>query len=1389
MASLTGNKIKDSYLGLLKSIDNIDFVPRGAGVFVQISDGDGNGLPLYLSTAGIRFHNAYTFPSATGTVGQVLSADAAGDLVFSDQLDNQTLEQVLTRGNTTTLAILSTASGNTFGSTTFSGIATLANASKVLGTPPTANDSSTNIATTAYVDNQVNTGGTVKKTGTIAQNAIAVWNNTSDTLRSDDTISVLTDGTITLTQEDTTGAAQKNYNIGGGNIALNTGNFNTGFGKDNLNKVAFTTGGYNNAFGYNTLFSMTTGGDNNAFGAHALYSETTGNGNISIGGYSMYNSENVYFSTVIGTKALYSNTTGTQNMALGYESLYTNVSGDANTSLGYRALKANLGDRNIAVGYGSGILMTTGDNNVILGSFSGVRAAAAGVSAYDISASNNNIVISDGSGNVFQSFDSTGKTRLHNYGGGTFTGTLTKTLGVDVNGNVIEVDAATGDVSISGTPVANQITIWTDATTIKGDATFTIDANHKITLYQPNSADPIVDTSSYNIGGGNIANVTGLRNTGFGYSNLVEVLTGTKNSAFGFESLKSLTNGSNNSAFGQGSLISLTTGDSNTAFGVRSLAQNTVKSGNSAFGHSALTNLNGTFLPTYSINNVAIGANALYTCLTSSFNVAVGHTSLYFLTTGDANTALGYNSGSAMTTGSKNVIIGGFTGFRAAVSGGLPEYDIKTSSNNIVLSDGDGNVRQSFDSNGAATFSGNATFTKNQNTDTSIKLFNPNIGTSTEATIYVTSSSSNSDGLFLGTMGINTPTIGGFVQYGSHIGSGTGESGGLSIMTRASADIRFYTNGHTNERMRITSGGNVGIGTLTPSGYFFNGGGMGIYGGTTRTTLSLISNTFSSLYFSKGDGTSSDSGAQAYRGYIDYQHSNDSLQFGTSQQERMRISDTGGVTFNSSEDNTVTINTTNTDNNYLTFKKTNTDFGYLGTGTGILQGIKGFVTGDFILRSELAIKLCNGNNAAFTITSGGDSIFSGDVNIYKAAAIMSIGASSAGGYFGFMGWDDTASSLYLGNSYDGLFNKDLIITSTGNILVGLADVGINVAKFEIETASAITYTPSANITGTNLRLVTAGTGGTNVTTGIALAVGGSSEAYIGAVQNSLGEADIVFQSFGDEVYSEKLRITSRGNVGINVAPSSTRTLLLKGIGTTSSTAPFQVNDGNNADILVIKDDKTATFSGKVKVSDGGNATTPSFRIGSDTNGISTPATNQLNFITNSLTRILIRDSGWINIYDSMSLENGLHVGTTSYGMSDSFSLSSGVITSSSGWYDMRWNPNTGVVFHDGSCRLIKENIIDSPYGLDTILQLKARKYYRIDGEKDEIGFIADEVENIIPELVAMSPKSLFTKNDNDTEIIAGNVDYGKITAVLTKAIQEQQTIIEDLKTRIKKLEE
>ena len=111
---------------------------------------------------------------------------------------------------------------------------------------------------------------------------------------------------------------------------------------------------------------------------------------------------------------------------------------------------------------------------------------------------------------------------------------------------------------------------------------------------------------------------------------------------------------------------------------------------------------------------------------------------------------------------------------------------------------------------------------------------------------------------------------------------------------------------------------------------------------------------------------------------------------------------------------------------------------------------------------------------------------------------------------------------------------------------------------------------------------------------------------------------------------------------------------------------------------------------------------------------------------------------------------------------------------------------------------IKTNIQTLSYGLDIVKQLKPSQYkhhnsIKEDGQfvkqdegANDIGFIAQEVLPLIPEVVSVP-------EDVDKDLYS--ISYPKLTAVLTKAIQEQQTIIEaqttsinDLKTRIEALE-
>ena len=130
------------------------------------------------------------------------------------------------------------------------------------------------------------------------------------------------------------------------------------------------------------------------------------------------------------------------------------------------------------------------------------------------------------------------------------------------------------------------------------------------------------------------------------------------------------------------------------------------------------------------------------------------------------------------------------------------------------------------------------------------------------------------------------------------------------------------------------------------------------------------------------------------------------------------------------------------------------------------------------------------------------------------------------------------------------------------------------------------------------------------------------------------------------------------------------------------------------------------------------------------------------------------------------------------------------IGAGSGHSDIRYQTSNGRLYYDSSTRLVKTDISDSDYGIDALKQLKPRKYKRtdIEGTPNEIGFIADEVVSVIPEIVPFGPKSFYTKNDSDTEDIPINVDYRRMTVVLTKALQEAITKIETLETKVAALE-
>jgi hypothetical protein len=127
-------------------------------------------------------------------------------------------------------------------------------------------------------------------------------------------------------------------------------------------------------------------------------------------------------------------------------------------------------------------------------------------------------------------------------------------------------------------------------------------------------------------------------------------------------------------------------------------------------------------------------------------------------------------------------------------------------------------------------------------------------------------------------------------------------------------------------------------------------------------------------------------------------------------------------------------------------------------------------------------------------------------------------------------------------------------------------------------------------------------------------------------------------------------------------------------------------------------------------------------------------------------------------------------------------------TTDRGAFNLQCN-GTGVwgagAYTNGSDERIKENITPIDSGLDVVAKLNPVTYkYKEDWSKDQstqTGFIAQDL------LVALEGKNYVDGIVNQSSEYM-SVAYQNITPILTKAIQEQQTIINDLKARIEALE-
>ena len=112
-------------------------------------------------------------------------------------------------------------------------------------------------------------------------------------------------------------------------------------------------------------------------------------------------------------------------------------------------------------------------------------------------------------------------------------------------------------------------------------------------------------------------------------------------------------------------------------------------------------------------------------------------------------------------------------------------------------------------------------------------------------------------------------------------------------------------------------------------------------------------------------------------------------------------------------------------------------------------------------------------------------------------------------------------------------------------------------------------------------------------------------------------------------------------------------------------------------------------------------------------------------------------------------------------------------------------------FISTSDRRAKTNISTIDNALLKVKQLTGKRFQRVNRENDpqehlskngyKLGFIAQEVEDIIPEVVQYHAAE---DDGTDNYNSAYAIDYGSVVALLVNAIKEQDTTIQDLKSRL-----
>jgi hypothetical protein len=252
------------------------------------------------------------------------------------------------------------------------------------------------------------------------------------------------------------------------------------------------------------------------------------------------------------------------------------------------------------------------------------------------------------------------------------------------------------------------------------------------------------------------------------------------------------------------------------------------------------------------------------------------------------------------------------------------------------------------------------------------------------------------------------------------------------------------------------------------------------------------------------------------------------------------------------------------------------------------------------------------------------------------------------------------------------------------------------------------------------------------------------------------------------------------------------------LATNGSTTAITIDTSQNVGIGTASPDALLTVNTIASFGDGAVGT-PSIAHKGDLNtGIFFPAADTIAFAEGGAESMRIDSSGslLINTTSNIALssrtvplqilqDNNLRDAITIKANSSTYNFSSiNFLNASGSQVGYIYMNASNTQYSTSSDYRLKDNIAPMTGALDKVLQLKPCTYtWKQDGS-DGQGFIAHELQEIVPDCVTGEKDAV----DADGNPKYQGVDTSFLVATLTAAIQEQQTIINDLTARITALE-